>query len=166
MQMKMKLTIDEATGKARELMHQGHHCGPSVLQVMWEAYGLKNEDFLWASTALWGGIAGQQQATCGAVSSAAVCLGLRHRSKLSDKDKAEKARKAAIDEAGELVKEFIGKFGAVTCFGLIEFDLTTEEGLKQAKESGVFENNCPKQVRFVIEKLYQLEEKRDSAENH
>ncbi len=49
---------------------------------MWEAYELDNEDLLWAAIAFSGGIAGQQQAPCGAVSASAVCLGLRHRSVL------------------------------------------------------------------------------------
>jgi C_GCAxxG_C_C family probable redox protein len=131
---------------------------------MWEAYGLKNQDFLWASTVFRGGIAGRQQATCGAVASSAVCLGLRHRRSLADKDKAERARNAANDEAKELVGSFIEKYGAVTCLELVGVDFSDEEARKRAREAGVFEKKCHNFLQFVIEKLYELEEKRKSPE--
>jgi len=131
---------------------------------MWEAYGLKNEDFLWAGTAFRGGIAGQQQATCGAVTAGALALGLRHRRPLADKEKAEQARNAANEDAADLVKSFIQKFGAVTCIGLTGVDFSDEAALKKARESGLFEEKCPKQVQFVIEKLYELEDKRNLPE--
>jgi C_GCAxxG_C_C family probable redox protein len=131
---------------------------------MWEAYGLKNEDFLWAGVAFRGGIAGQQQATCGAVAASALALGLRHRSSLADKEKAEKSRNAANEDAGELVRSFIQKFGAVTCFGLIGVDFSDEAAMKKAIDSGLFKQKCPKQVQFVIEKLYELDEKRGLPE--
>jgi len=132
---------------------------------MWETYGLKNEDFLWAGTVFLGGIAGQQQATCGAVSASALALGLRHRRSLADKDKAEQARKAANEAAAELVKSFIQRFGAVTCIGLTGIDFADEKSVKQARESGLFENKCQKFVQFIIEKLYELEDKRNLPEN-
>jgi C_GCAxxG_C_C family probable redox protein len=131
---------------------------------MWEAYGLKNEDLLWAGVAFRGGIASQQQATCGAVSASALALGLRHRCSLGDKEKAEQARKAANEDAAELVKSFTQRFGAVTCVGLIGVDFSDEKAIKQARESGLFENKCQKFVQFVIEKLYELEDKRNLPE--
>ncbi len=130
---------------------------------MWEAYGLKNEDFLWAGVAFRGGIGGQQQATCGAVSASALALGLRHRRSLADKGKAEKSRNAANEDAGELVRSFIQKFGAVTCFGLTGVDFSDKEAAKQAIDSGLLK--CEQQVQFVIEKLYELDEKRGSPGN-
>ena len=55
---------------------------------MWETYELGNEDLLWSCIAFNGGIGGQQQAPCGAVSAAAVCLGLRHSCPLTEKQQA------------------------------------------------------------------------------
>jgi C_GCAxxG_C_C family probable redox protein len=129
---------------------------------MWEAYGLKNEDFLWAGTAFRGGIAGQQQATCGAVAASALALGLRHRCSLADKEKAEQARKATNEDAADLVKSFIQRFGAVTCIGLTGVDFSDEKAVKQAIDSGLLK--CSQQVQFVIEKLYELEDKRNLPE--
>jgi C_GCAxxG_C_C family probable redox protein len=129
---------------------------------MWEAYGLKNEDFLWAGTAFRGGIAGQQQATCGAVAASALALGLRHRCSLADKEKAEQARKAINEDAADLVKSFIQRFGAVTCIGLTGVDFSDEKAVKQTIDSGLLK--CSQQVQFVIEKLYELEDKRNLPE--
>ncbi|MCK4273798.1 MAG: C_GCAxxG_C_C family protein [Dehalococcoidales bacterium] len=130
---------------------------------MWEAYGLVNEDFLWAGTAFHGGIAGQQRAPCGAISAAAIALGLRHRCSPDEKEKAKAGRKAAIADTAELVGSFNEKFGDISCLGLMGVELTDEKARKRAIESGLFEK-CDKYVEFVVEKLYELEEKRSSPE--
>jgi len=157
--MKLKLTLEEAKQKARAYLPE-LHCGPTVLKVMWEAYGLKNEELLWAGTAFRGGIGGQQQAPCGAVSGGAMALGLRHCVTGVEKVKTEKARQAACDEAAELVKSFKDKFGSITCFGLLGEDFSDAAGMKKARESDAFKEKCPNQVVYAIEKLYELEEKR------
>lgn len=126
---------------------------------MWEAYGLENEDFLWAGTAFYGGIAVQQQAPCGAISAAAIALGLRHRCSPDDKEKAKQARKAVEEDAAAVVKSFNEKFGDITCLGLLGVDLSDEAAAKKAIEAGLFKK-CVKYVQFVLEKLYELEEKR------
>jgi len=129
---------------------------------MWEAYGLENEDFLWAGTVFQGGIAGQQQAPCGAVSAGAVALGLRHRCPPGDKEEADRARKAAYGDARELVESFIEKFGAISCIELVGVDFSDEKARERARELRVFESKCEKYVQYVIEKLYELEEKRSA----
>ena len=127
---------------------------------MWEAYGLGNEDYLWAGVPFHGGIGGQQQAPCGAVSAAAISLGLKNRCSPDDKDKAESARKAANEDAAELVGSFIDRFGALSCRELMGFDFTDKEARDQAIKSGVFEQKCHPQILYVIDKLYELDEKR------
>ena len=126
---------------------------------MWEAYDWKNEDLLWAGTALWGGIAGQQRGTCGAPTAAAVCLGFRHRRPLADKDAVHKAHEAACREAGEMAREFVEKFGALSCIDLVGVDLSNKEAIERAIATGRLER-CHEFMRFVIGKLYELEEKR------
>ena len=131
---------------------------------MWEAYEMENEDFIWAGITFLGGISGQQRAPCGAVSASAVCLGLRHRCSLADKERAKQARKAAYEDANELVGSFIQKFGALTCFELLGFNFSDEEAVKQAIESGIFEEKCNNHVQFAIEKLYELDDRRSVTE--
>ncbi len=121
---------------------------------------MKNKDFLWAGTAFQGGIAGEQQAPCGAISGATIALGLRHRTDTDDKDKARKARNNAREEAAELVRSFEKKFGTITCVGLLGVYFKDEEAVKQAREAGLFEGKCDNYAQFVVEKLYELEGRR------
>jgi len=60
---------------------------------MQEAYGIKNKDLLWAATVFRGGIAGNQQAPCGAVSASALALGFRHRRSTAIRKKLKKRGK-------------------------------------------------------------------------
>jgi len=124
---------------------------------MWEAYELGNEDLLWASTAFNGGIASHQQAPCGAVSSSAVYLGLRHRCSLAEKEKAQEARLRARQDASEVVKSFTDKFGTIICRDLLGFDFSDTEAARRFREEGIFKEKCNKYVEFIIEKLYELD---------
>ena len=130
---------------------------------MWEAYELGNEDLLWSCTAFNGGIGGQQQAPCGAVSSSAVCLGLRHRCSPTEKQQAKQSRQDARQDASELVRSFIEKFGTIICRDLIGLDFSQPEVYRQFQTSGISQEKCDKYVQFVIEKMYELDKRRSMA---
>ena len=130
---------------------------------MWETYGLSDEGLLWAGTAFNAGIAGEQQATCGAVSGSVVSLGLRYRCPPSEKDKGRQARTDARRDASELFRSFVGKFGAVTCRDLLGLDFSKPEAYRKFQESDIWKDKCGKYVQFVVEKLYELDEKRSSG---
>jgi C_GCAxxG_C_C family probable redox protein len=123
---------------------------------MWESEELGNEDMLWASIAFNGGIAGQQEAPCGVVSSATVCLGLRHRCPIDDKDKAKQARLDARQDAREFVQGFKEKFGDITCLGLLGVNFSDEEATRKLRESGEQREKCNSYFVYAIEKLYEL----------
>ena len=124
---------------------------------MWEAYDLENEDFLWAGIPFLGGIGGFQNAPCGVVSSAAICLGLRHRSPLEDKERAKQARHAIRSFSANLVTEFNRAFGDITCRGLIGMDFSKPGVYKEFLESGTWKDKCETYVEFMIDRLYRLE---------
>ena len=123
---------------------------------MWESEGLGNEDNLWASIAFNGGIAGQQEAPCGVVSSATVCLGLRHRCPIEDKEMAKQARNDARQDANQFVQGFKDKFGDITCLGLLGVSFSDEEGSRKLRESGEQRKKCDSYLMYAIEKLYEL----------
>lgn len=127
---------------------------------MWEAYGLDNEDFLWAGIPFMAGISGEQQAPCGAVSASAVILGLRHRCSFSDKEKVKEARNAIRQYAGRLVRDFTKQFGDITCRGLLGLDFSKPGEYQKFLESGVWKDTCEKYVQYVIEKLYEFEDEK------
>ena len=130
---------------------------------MWETYQLGDEDMLWSCTAFNGGIGGQQQAPCGAVSASTVCLGLRHRCSLAEKEKAKQARLDARQDASELVRSFTEKFGTIICRDLVGLDFSKPGAYRQFLESGIWKEKCDNYVQFVIEKLYELDERRSVA---
>lgn len=125
---------------------------------MWEAYDMKNEDFLWACIPFLGGIGGFQNAPCGVVSSTAVCLGLRHRCPLADKERAKQARHAIRAFSAKLVSEFNQEFSDITCQGLIGMGFSKPGVYKEFLESGIWKEKCEKYVEFMTGKLYALEE--------
>jgi C_GCAxxG_C_C family probable redox protein len=129
---------------------------------MWEAYELGNEDFLWSCIAFNGGIAGQQQAPCGAISASVVCLGLHYRCPLPDKQRAKQSRLAAREDANKLVQAFTEKFGSIICRDLLGLDFSNPEDYRKFQESNISKEKCDKYVQFVIEKLYEFDEKRSS----
>jgi hypothetical protein len=130
---------------------------------MWEAYDLGNEDFLWAGIPFMGGISGEQQAPCGAVSASAISLGLRHRCSLADKEKAEQARNTARQYSGKLVRAFTKQFGDITCRGLLGIDFSKPSEYQKFRESGVWKDKCEKYIQYIIEKLYEFEDEKGAG---
>lgn len=155
--MEMKLQLSEARENAIKYMKKGYHCGPALLQVMWEAYDMKDESYLWSCIPFMGGISGQNKATCGAVSAAAVVIGLRHRTSLSDKKNAKIAREKARVLSSQVVKNFIQKFGDVTCQELLGIDFTKPGAYRNFRKANTAEQKCYQYVNFLIEALYALE---------
>jgi C_GCAxxG_C_C family probable redox protein len=156
--MQLRFTLEEAKKKAAEYLPE-LHCGPTTLKVMWEAYGINNEDFLWAGTAFRGGIAGVQEGPCGAVSGIALAIALRHHSSITGKAKAEQTRELICKETAELVKSFKDKWGAISCLDLMGVDFNDKQAMEKARKSGTSGQNCLKQVQYAIELLYRLEGK-------
>lgn len=130
---------------------------------MWEAYGIEDEDILWTCIGFTGGIAGEQSGPCGAVSAGTVCAGLRHRCPLSDRQAAKRARFQAREDAAELVRAFKERFGAISCYDLLGIDFSQPGAYQDFRESGIWKDKCNKYVEFVIEKLYELDDKRSAA---
>lgn len=131
---------------------------------MWDVYDLGNEDFLWSCIAFMGGISGEQQAPCGAVSASAVCLGLRHRCSLSDKEKAKQSRTIVRNNSSKLVRDFQEKFGDITCAGLLGIDFSKPDAYQEFRESGVWKDKCNKYIEFIVEKLYEFEDGKGTGE--
>jgi C_GCAxxG_C_C family probable redox protein len=128
---------------------------------MWEAYGLENEDLLWASIPFMGGIAGQQQAPCGVISSSVVCLSFHHRCSLQDKEKAKKARNRIRSNAREVVKEFEKKFGTIICRELVGLNFSNPLEYKRFSESASWRERCNQAIEFGVDMLYELETRDD-----
>jgi len=124
---------------------------------MWEATGLGSEDLLWASMAFNGGIAGQREAVCGALSGATVYLGLKHRTPMQHFDKAQAAKDAARADAAAVFQNFQKQYGKIICRELVGIDFNDAIAVKRHGESGAWIYNCSGIVQSVIARLYEME---------
>lgn len=161
--MTEKISVEEVKERVRELMMKGYHCGPSVLQVLWESLDLGGREVLWTCTSFVGGIGGQQDAPCGAVSAATVCSGLIHRDTSMEKEATKRARRKARRDAAEFVHLFREEFGTIVCGSLLGVDFVKPGEYKKFLESNVWKDKCMKYVEFAVEKLLEFEERERMA---
>jgi C_GCAxxG_C_C family probable redox protein len=102
---------------------------------------------------MFGGGMGHMGETCGVVTGAFMVIGLRY-SKIQDGENEKR------DAGYKLIQEFTHRFearnGSTVCRELLGRDISTEEGLAQARESGAFSSICPKLVQDAIDILEQL----------
>ena len=99
---------------------------------------------------------GRSGRTCGAVTGAYMVLGLAQR--MSSEHPRE-----SIDRTYELIHVFDLEFKvlhrSLICKELIDYDLSTTEGLAEARSKKVFTSVCPDFVRDaakILERLLQL----------
>jgi len=59
-----------------------------------------------------------------------------------------------------MVRDFAGRFrsrnGSLLCRELLGCDLTTAEGMEEAKRKGLFTERCPRFVRAAVEILEEI----------
>ncbi|MCR4402418.1 MAG: C-GCAxxG-C-C family protein [Firmicutes bacterium] len=127
----------------------GFNCAEATLKAVCDALGLEHDRVPAAATAFGGGLA-RRGYTCGAVSGAALAVGLA----MGRMSTAE-ARDPSYSTMGRFVDEFVEKFGTVMCKDISGVDFRTEEGQRRYKEYAHTERCCPA-VRFAAEKICEL----------
>lgn len=125
------------------LFREGFSCSQAVAAAFAEDLGLDRETALRVSQPFGGGI-GRSADWCGAVTGAFLIIGLKHgRFKADDT--------ASRDRTYGLVREFIRRFEArhehLKCRDLLGCDISTEEGLRTAKERDLHATLCETFVR-------------------
>ena len=134
------------------LFNKGFNCAQAVLTSHCEEYGLSDDIAKKISCGFGGGM-GHIGEICGAVSGAIMLIGLKHgKNKEADNESKEKTYK--------LVKEYTDKFknefGSINCTELVKFDLSIEEELIKARNSGIFKELCPLLVKRSVELVEEI----------
>lgn len=115
------------------------NCSQAVLTAYCEQFGLERSLALKLAQGFGGGM-GRMGGTCGAVTGAYMVLGLAQ--KMWDDNPRQ-----SLDRTYELVREFNERFkalhGSVICKELISCDLSTSEGLAEARNKKIFTTVCP-----------------------
>jgi C_GCAxxG_C_C family probable redox protein len=88
--------------------------------------------------------------TCGAVTGAYMVLGLKIRTEGKTYQDIKTESKSNIRRFNEL---FMAKHGSLQCKKLLGIDLSTPEGMQQAREKGLFDTVCATLVGSAAEIL-------------
>ena len=126
----------EAEDRALELFKEGYNCAESVLMATCEALGRIDPDIPRMATAFGGGI-GRSGSVCGALTGAAMAIGLVHGRNTSKEPPAP-----AYERAQRLYGEFHRAMGTTLCRELTGVDLGTPEGMQRFHDSGIRDRVC------------------------
>jgi len=126
------------------------NCSQAVLCYALEVMGHEC-DLVAVAKYFGGGIAGMGEA-CGALTGAAMSVGIRDYYAEQEDPERTAATKEALQQ---LMKTFAEKFGSRTCLDLTGYDVSTTEGFKAFKESEAHDR-CPIYVGWVMDEIAPL----------
>jgi C_GCAxxG_C_C family probable redox protein len=112
-----------------ELMNKYHNCAQCTLVAIQEISGLKEDGLAKASSGFAGGIGGMQSA-CGALTGAALALGMKYGRDVSylqgPPEEAGKKQGEVIEQVARLAKWFEHEFGSIICTDLRRSHMGTD----------------------------------------
>jgi C_GCAxxG_C_C family probable redox protein len=130
----------------------GFNCCQAMLATYGPRFGLERELALKVASGFGGGI-GHLGESCGAVTGALMVIGLKQGgTSVDDRDSSEKT----YGLVNEFVKRFKARNGSILCRELLGCDISTPQGLENARNKGLFEERCPNFVRASAEILEEL----------
>ncbi|MFB0555357.1 MAG: C-GCAxxG-C-C family protein [Phycisphaerae bacterium] len=137
--------------QAVERFRKGFNCSQAVLGSYCEQFGLECEKAFKVATGFGGGM--RMGNTCGAVTGALMVLGLKYGNTTAE-DKEGKAK--TYKKVEEYTNRFKARNDSVMCRQLLGYDLSTPEGMKEAKDKGLFSSICPRMVQDAVEILEEM----------
>lgn len=149
------MNADEAAARARTIFLDKSHpygCAETTFMVLKEAFDLPDPTDPSAAMALNGGVA-YDGGVCGAISGAALAVGLLASRRFADHARAKEEAREAI--AG-LMDDFRAAHGAVDCRALVGRDIRTPEQHKAFIDSGIWRVACMSQIDCVVRALAPL----------
>ena len=146
---------DEAVRIARSYYLDDRHvygCAETTFVVLKGAYGLDDPMDSAAAMALNGGIA-YGGGACGAVTGAALAIGILAERRIEDHGQA---KRAARELTARLMDEFLAAHGALDCRDLIGYDLRAPGAHDAFIAGGTWREGCMRQIEFVVRTMAPL----------
>ena len=137
--------------EAVERFKKGFNCSQAVFGSFSEQYGLDCDKASKVATGFGGGM--RMGGTCGAVTGAFMVLGLKYGNSTA-KDKEGKAK--TYKKIEEYTNRFKTRNDSVACRELLGCDISTPEGMKEARDKGLFSSTCPMMVQDAVEILEEM----------
>lgn len=143
--------MDDTTAveRARELFldpRNIHGCAETAYLVLCEAYGVGEAGDSTPAMALNGGVA-YSGGPCGAITGAALAVGLLAGRRIEDH---RQAKRAARELTAELMETMRVQHGATDCRALIGIDLRAPGGHEEFIRSGVWTDRCMRQIETAV----------------
>jgi C_GCAxxG_C_C family probable redox protein len=127
-------------------------CAETTFIVLKGAYGLDDPMDSSAAMALNGGIA-YGGGACGAITGAALAVGLLAERRIADHRRAKAAARALVQG---LQDAFLEQHGALDCRDLVGYDLRAPGGHEAFIASGIWRDRCLRQVEFAVGRMAPL----------
>jgi C_GCAxxG_C_C family probable redox protein len=142
-----------AIARARFLdEHNQFGCAETTYIVLKGAFGLDDPMDSSAAMALNGGVA-YSGGTCGAISGAALAVGMIAERRIADHREAKRVARELI---ARLMDEFAAEQGSVDCRELIGIDLRAPGGHERFIASGAWRGGCVRRVESAVRRLAPL----------
>jgi C_GCAxxG_C_C family probable redox protein len=147
--------MSEKVKQAVERFGKGFNCSQAILSSYSEQFGLDCGMAYKVATGFGGGMRAGD--TCGAVTGAFMVLGLKYGNTTAEntQDKLN-----TYEKVEEFIERFKARNASVMCSKLLDCDMSTPEGRKQAQEKGLYSSLCPKVVQDAAEVLEEVLESR------
>ena len=123
-------SIEEAV----QLFESGYMCSQAVFAAFSQDYGLSKEQALNIGACFGSGM--RKGEVCGACTGALMVLGLKY----------GESKEKSNEVCNKFLDEFKKENGSYICRDLLECDISTEEGVKYARDNNLFKELCPKMV--------------------
>ena len=137
--------------KALQYFSDKFHCSQAVLAAFAPELGLTEEQALKLGACFGAGM--RKGEVCGACTGALMVLGLMY-GQFDKNDLESRMRENKVNV--ELLNGFAEKNGSYICNELLGCDIRTEEGVKAAREKGLFTDFCPKMVADAVDLLEEI----------
>jgi len=149
------MPYQEAIEKARAYFlteENIYGCAETTFMVLKDAYGLPDPGDSSAAMALNGGIA-YFGGVCGAITGAAMAVGILAERRISDHKEAKRTARRIIMR---YMDQFEEEYQTVNCRDLIGLDIRDEHGHHKFIEEGIWRTTCMDQIEFAVKQLFAL----------
>ncbi|MCD6400990.1 MAG: C-GCAxxG-C-C family protein [Anaerolineales bacterium] len=127
-------------------------CAETTFIALKQAFSLPNPEDTSIAMVLNGGVA-YGGGICGAISGAALAVGMLAGKRIKDHNQAKRTARRII---ARYMDEFKDKHHSVNCRDLIKLDIRDQKQHDQFIDSGIWRTVCMSQIEFAMEKLADL----------
>lgn len=138
------------TDIAEARFRDGYSCSQSVFSALAERWNIDPAVSLRIAAGFGGGLA-RSARTCGCVTGAIMAVGLAQRGIGPEENRSE--REKTYEASRRFMRAFEERNGSTLCPELLGCNISTPEGLAEARQKGLFQSRCTKLVRDAVEIL-------------